>query len=72
MKTEKWVKWEPTANLAKVHFIETVKNEMNSLVVTLFEDRNQNKTFQLRFDESVIAYRNVDEGYRLTVYDNCI
>lgn len=72
MKTEKWVKWEPVENLAKVHFIEIVKDGMSSLVITFFEDRNQNKTFQLIFDETVIAYRNVDEGYRLTIYDKCI
>jgi hypothetical protein len=72
MKKEQWLQWKPAENLAKAHFVETIIDEMDRLIITLFESYEQNKTFQLIFDNTVIAYRSVDEGYRLMTPDNCV
>lgn len=69
---EQWTKWEPAENLAKAHFVETIIDEMDRLIITLFESYKQDKTFQLIFDNTVIAYRSVDEGYRLMTPDKCV
>lgn len=72
MNKERWIKWEPAKDLAKAHFVETIIDEMDRLIITLFESQGKNITFQLIFDDTVIAYRSVDEGFRLLVSENCI
>ena len=72
MSKEQWVKWEPIEDLASVHYIETISDRIDTLVLTLFERSGEKKRFQLIFDDTVIGYRDVEEGLRLQISENCI
>jgi len=69
---EHWVKWEPAQHLAKTHTIKTIIDEIDTLILNFFESYKEDKKFQLIFDDSVVGYRSVDEGIRLTIGENCI
>lgn len=65
---ETWAQWYPDKRIRGKYFIECMQLEDNNLTINFFpadnHANNHNNDITLVF-ENIIAYRDIDEGYRL-------
>jgi len=65
--SEKWIRWEPIANLEGKYFIESVCDMLDGLQIIFDPSKNHNNKKKLKFffEYSVEAFRIADEGHRI-------
>lgn len=65
-----WIKWEPIKGLAKQYHLEEVTSNINGFKIKLSDAKNDSSRLIITFNDSVWAYRNVEEGFRLVMMDD--
>jgi hypothetical protein len=61
---EKWIRWEPAANLSTNYYTKSIIDTPEGFKVNLFD--NSGKKILVSFPNSVFAYRSTDESF---IYD---
>lgn len=61
MKIEKWLKWEPVAEIPQTLFLDTFKYDCNNLVITLYNPKKESQILTIDFD-GFLAFRSMDES----------
>ena len=62
---EKWIKWEPIANLAPKYDMESISDNNNELIVILSEIKNKKNILKIIFDHSAWSFKVADESFRI-------
>jgi hypothetical protein len=63
---EQWIWWKPLEELAKNYYIDAVLDTNNDgFIIQLSEVKNEKKKIKIVFENSVAAYRNTSESFRL-------
>src|SRR3989338_6609879 len=65
--SEGWLRWEPIANLAEKYNLMSVVDDINGFRVILADEKCMKSRISIFFKDSVWAYRNVDESFRLKI-----
>jgi hypothetical protein len=61
---EKWVKWEPVQGMSFRYDVEYILDKFDSFEIVLIDMVDKNKKVKLVFENSVNAYRVVEESFR--------
>jgi len=62
---EQWIRWEPAEGSGKKYYIDLVSDAIEGFTVLLSEVDNRKKKIKIIFEDSVDAYKNTDESFRL-------
>lgn len=65
---EKWTKWEPVMDLPDKIFLEKLIDDKKGLTIE-FNDELETTEIIVNFENSVVSYRNSDEGKRLNTLE---
>lgn len=61
---EIWQRWEPTTELSKKYYIDSIIDNIQGLSIILSDAEIEDSKIEIVFDNSVHAYRSTDESYR--------
>ncbi|MBI9048823.1 MAG: hypothetical protein JEZ00_05375 [Anaerolineaceae bacterium] len=61
---EQWSKWEPIQGLAPHYYIDSISDSYDAFLIGLTNAENENKKIEIKFRNSVEAYRSTYETYR--------
>lgn len=64
---EQWERWEPISGLANKYYIDSIIDEARGFKVILSESDDETKKILVLFEDSIDAYRNTDESFRLKI-----
>ncbi|MBI9052076.1 MAG: hypothetical protein JEZ00_21860 [Anaerolineaceae bacterium] len=62
---EQWIKWEPIQGLSRHYYVDLIIDSFDGFFVVLTDAENENKKIEIKFLDSVKAYRSTDEVYRI-------
>ncbi len=66
---EDWIKWEPAQELSEKYFLYSIIESINGFEIILSDYYDDNKKIKILFGNSVHAYRNTNESYRLQTFN---
>jgi len=61
---EQWIKWEPIQGLSRHYYVDLVSDSFDGFLIELTDAENENNKVEIKFLDSVKAYRSTDEAYR--------
>lgn len=64
MMDELWERWEPTTEISKKYYVDSIIDNIQGLRIILSDAKNEDSKIVIVFDNSVHAYRSTDESYR--------
>ncbi len=60
---EIWIRWQPISGLKVHYYIVSITDNEQGFEIILEPMRNTDKNVKIRFIESIVSYRLVDESY---------
>lgn len=66
---EKWQQWIPLSHLEEKYYIESISESKNGFEVILANAKKSSKKILILFANSVNAFRNTNETFRLVTID---
>ena len=68
-KTPRYIKWVPIDSIPNRMYCEAIHDDYEGFRILLKGENSRSKTLRMFF-ESILAYRNVDEGYMLRTLES--
>jgi len=62
---EKWIKWIPAEGLSNKYDIDLICDKTDGFEILFTDFKNEQKKVRVEFKDSVDAYRNTDESFRV-------
>ena len=64
MSNEIWTHWKPIERLAARYYVDSIIFNEEGFKVILSEENNKDKKVDIIFENSVFAYRHINETFR--------
>jgi hypothetical protein len=61
---EQWIKWEPIQGLSRHYCVDLVSDSFDGFLIQLSDAENEKNKVEIKFWNSVVAYRSTYETYR--------
>ncbi len=63
--TEQWIQWRPIDGLGEKYYIDYISDDFQAFKIYLSQEDDEEKKVLMTFENSISAYRRIDETFRL-------
>lgn len=63
MKEQRWIRWEPIPQLVNNYGVDQIYLSTKGLKIVLYEMKQEYKTVEILFKNSIVAYTRTDESF---------